>query len=88
LAIPLDQARLRPHLRAGTGQQKRVQEIVAEGVGASRSPSSWNDGVMVDPMILRGLPLIARGVRGASAGTDPYGALVAKERRTQRNRPT
>jgi hypothetical protein len=87
VAIPLDQARLRPHLRAGTGQQKRVQEVVAERAGASRSPS-WNDGVMVDPMLLRGLPLIARGVRGASAGTDPYGALVAKERRTQRNRPT
>ena len=83
--MSLDQARLRPHLRAGSGQQKRVQEVSAERVGASRSPSSsWNDGVMVDPMLLRGLPLIARGVRGASAGTDPYGALVAKEGRRQR----
>ena len=28
---------------------------------------------------MRGLPIVARGVRGTAPGTDPLGALLAKE---------
>lgn len=33
-----------------------------------------------DPRKLRGLPCVAHGVGGTQAGTDPLGALLAKER--------
>jgi hypothetical protein len=33
---------------------------------------------------MRGLPLISKGVRGTMTGTDPLGALLAKERQRQR----
>jgi hypothetical protein len=36
---------------------------------------------MVDPLDLRGLPAIALGVAGATPGSNPVPALLAKERR-------
>jgi hypothetical protein len=36
---------------------------------------------MVDALELRGVPMIGRGVAGAQPGSNPVGALLAKERR-------
>ncbi len=34
----------------------------------------------------RGLPVVSKGIGGASPGTDPLGALLAKEARSTRRR--
>jgi hypothetical protein len=39
---------------------------------------------MVDALELRGVPMIGRGVAGAQPGSNPVGALLAKERRARR----
>jgi hypothetical protein len=87
--LPLDQARLRPHLRGRgeleQGQAQVLREEFArarqEGIDMTAPRARGNDGVMVHPRELRGLPILARGVRGESPGSNPVAALLAKERR-------
>jgi hypothetical protein len=81
--MSVDEARLRPHLRASEHHASRQA-----GAAASRhtgetalSARSWKVPTGDDLERLRGLPAIAPGVRGVTPGTDPLGALLAKERR-------
>lgn len=39
---------------------------------------------MVDPLELRGVPVVARGVGGAAPGTDPLQALLEREAQRER----
>jgi hypothetical protein len=50
------------------------------GIDATAPRARRNDGLMVDAFELRGLPILAPGVQGVAPGTDPVGALRAKER--------
>jgi hypothetical protein len=82
--LPLDEARLRPHLRARAQQQADVlatefERAVGEGVEPARPSSTVFKPEAGD---LRGLPCLAPGVGGVQPGTDPVSALLAKERRT------
>jgi hypothetical protein len=81
--IEIDQARLRPHLRADRERAELpasaalddVLEAEAELVRRQRR-------AVVVPSVgeLRGLPVVGSGP-GAIAGTNPVAALLAKERR-------
>jgi hypothetical protein len=82
--IPIDQARLRPHLRAEreTGELPAaalhdVLEAEAELVRRRR----LGRVVVPSPGELRGLPAQGWGVAGVQPGTQPEQALLAKERR-------
>jgi hypothetical protein len=83
--LPLDQARLRPHLRAGRGTGEPpvsaalsdVLEAEAELVRRRRRGRV----VVPSPGSLRGLPAQGWGVAGVEPGTQPEQALLAKERR-------
>lgn len=84
--LPLDQARLRPHLREREQADIFRREFDRAGradIDTTAPRARRNDGVMVDPLDLRGLPAIARGVAGATPGSNPLSALLAKERRRQ-----
>jgi hypothetical protein len=80
MRLTADQARLRPHLRgpgkdtAGPRLGSRLEEFLA----TPESPAG-RTGVP-SPGELRGLPVVGSGP-GAIAGTNPVGALLAKERR-------
>ena len=82
--MPLDEARLRPHLRADreTGELPAsaalddVLEAEAELVRRRRGRV-----VVPSPGELRGLPALGWGVGGVQPGTQPEQALLAKERR-------
>jgi hypothetical protein len=94
LALPIDQARLRPHLRAH-GQLERQQADVfrqqferagqAE-VDTTAPRARGNERIMADVVELRGLPVLAPGVRGESPGSNPVAELLRKERRRTRAR--
>ena len=85
--MPIDQARLRPHLRAGQGKGELpasaalddVLEAEAELVRRRRRRRV----VVPSPGELRGLPAV-RGGPGAIAGSNPATALLAKENRQSR----
>ena len=77
--LPLDQARLRPHLRQ-PAQRKRTP--APEGVDAT-GPRWKTDAGDLDHERMRGLPMIAPGVRGAQRGTDPVSETI---RRSERRR--
>jgi len=82
--MPIDQARLRPHLRAEreTGELSAsaalddVLEAEAELVRRRRR----GVGVVPSAGELRGLPVVGSGP-GAIAGSNPAATLLAKERR-------
>jgi hypothetical protein len=76
--LPIDQARLRPHLRAG---QRQADGPATSDAAETTSPRSWKLPTGDDLERLRGLPAVAPGVRGVVKGTDPLGELLAKERR-------
>ena len=80
--LSLDDARLLPHLRPGSSPR----DVHDAGRDALASPASPVGKVPVgdDWERLRGLPMMARGVRGASPGSNPEQALLAKERRRRR----
>jgi hypothetical protein len=70
--LPLDQARLRPHLREHhllldeqAAVFRREHERASEDDAATTSPGWKTSAGDVDHERMRGLPLIARGVRGA-----------------------
>lgn len=86
----VDEARLLPHLRSRAVLEQRVtlehqqrtifrreyERAVAEGkrpVAAKR-----NEGVMIDPRELRGIPIVGKGVGGVSPGTQPEGNLILR----------
>ena len=87
--MPLDQARLRPHLRDRADLERTQADVLRaeldRAVGAGKHVTAprarRNDGIMVDPRELRGLPAIGPGVAGATAGSNPLRALLAKESR-------
>ena len=58
-----------------------LDRAVREGVDVTAPRARANNGVMVDPLELRGLPMIGRSVSGATPGRNPLAALLAKERR-------
>ncbi len=82
--LSLDEARLRPHLRAdrergelpASAALDDVLEAEAELVRRHRGRT-----VVPSPGELRGLPVVGSGP-GAIAGTNPAAALLAKERRS------
>jgi hypothetical protein len=82
--LPLDQARLRPHLRgrAELGQQQanvlRDDRATEAGVDV-RLPHSVPTGD--DWLRRRGLPMIGRGVAGATPGSNPVAELIRKDER-------
>jgi hypothetical protein len=82
--LSVDQARRLPHLRVVDQArvfQAEYARAVAAGVDVTAPRARRNQGVMVDPLELRGLPVVARGVGGVAPGTDPLRALLTKERR-------
>ena len=82
--LTIDEARLRPHLRADLGKGELpasaalddVLEAEAELVRRQRGRV-----VVPSPGELRGLPAHGRQVGGVQPGTQPEQALLAKERR-------
>jgi hypothetical protein len=84
MAIPLDQARLRPHLRGET-VSLRGKTTSQTPVPAGVSRPNWRMAAGdADKERLRGLPMIGRGVAGVQPGSDPLGVLLAKESRRRR----
>jgi hypothetical protein len=87
--LPIDQARLRPHLRERTHLEQKQADVFqreyeraeAEGVDRTRPGPKVPTGD--DWQRLRGLPMIARGVRGAQRGSDPLAETI---RRSERHR--
>ncbi|MGI8479011.1 MAG: hypothetical protein ACR2M2_04015 [Gaiellaceae bacterium] len=63
---------------------RRVAKIILETGGSADeiedSPGLANGADGHDWRRRRGLPLIGKGVQGAMSGTNPLGALIAKER--------
>jgi hypothetical protein len=92
--MPLDQARLRPHLRSGPAVVLRLnggpQEAVAADAEAesprTTSARTWKVPTGDELVRLRGLPMHVRGVRGAQRGTQPESALLAKEQQREQRR--
>jgi hypothetical protein len=79
-SLNIDQARLRPHLRAqqpaklpGVWTPADVLDAEAEEALARRDAT-----VVPSPGSLRGLPVVGHG--GAIRGTDPLAALLQRER--------
>lgn len=73
----MDEARLRPHLRA-IQQPKRLPFHIA--IGQLAAPNIKAKIVTPSPGELRGIPVVGRaGGAGAIRGSDPVGALLGKE---------
>jgi hypothetical protein len=86
--LPLDQARLRPHLREHhllldeqAAVFRREHERASEDGAATTSPGWKTSAGDVDHERMRGLPLIARGVRGAQKGSDPVAETIRRSER-------
>jgi hypothetical protein len=83
--LSLDEARLRPHLRAGREKGKLPASaapgdvLEAEVVRRKRGRAA-----VASPGELRGLPAVGWGVAGAQPGSQPERALIAKENRRRR----
>ena len=81
--MPLDEARLRPHLRADRGTGKLAASAALDDVlDAEAELVRRQSGrvVVPSPGELRGVPVVGSGP-GASPGSNPVSALLAKERR-------
>jgi hypothetical protein len=81
--LPIDQARLRPHLRLapctpGCSRWKTTGHCRRRHDRATSAPERRGDG---RPAELRGLPVLAAGVPGVAPNTNPVGELLRKERR-------
>ena len=85
--MPLDDARLLPHLRGdrrggGLPPSAPLDDVLeAEAELARGTAGAWV--VVPSPGELRGLPAVGGGP-GAIAGSNPAGALLAKEGRRRR----
>ena len=81
--LPIDQARLRPHLRVELKRQQ-AEHAPAVGGGADTTAPRWKTSAGdVDKEKLRGLPMIGPGIRGAQRGSDPLAETI---RRSERRR--
>jgi hypothetical protein len=84
--LPVDQARLRPHLRERArleGQEAAVlqrESSRAAADGVDLTAPSWKTPGGDDLERLRGLPAIGRNVSGRIKGTDPVRELLRKDR--------
>jgi hypothetical protein len=81
--MSVDEARLRPHLRAvrqAAVFEAEFERAVRDGVDVS-APASNGRGFKPEPGDLRGVPIVGPGVGGVVAGTQPEAALLARERR-------
>lgn len=68
------------------GWERKLARILTLVGEPAPDPKLYRGTAAGDERRLRGLPAIARGTRGAIAGTDPLRALLAKERRNGRGR--
>lgn len=91
--LSVDDARLRPHLRARERDGYRLvdrKRLLAEQVLVLREavadPPARKVPTGDDPERLRGLPMIARGVRGAQRGTDPLAEAIRRDSRRRVDR--
>jgi hypothetical protein len=85
--MPIDQARLRPHLRADWEQGELPASAALDDVlepEAELVRRQQERTAVPSPGSLRGLPAIGWGVGGVQPGTQPEQALLAKERRGKR----
>jgi hypothetical protein len=83
MRLPIDEARLRPHLRADREKgELPVSAALDDMLEAEAELVRRRRGrvVVPSPGELRGLPVIGGGP-GASPGSNPVAALLAKERR-------
>ena len=82
--IHIDEARLRPHLRADR-ERGELPASASQGealeVDVERARRRRGRAVVPSPGELRGLPAVGWGVAGATPGSNPLSALLAKERR-------
>ena len=76
--LPLDEARLRPHLRQPVKRKQAPAEAQTEEVATS---PGWKMPVGGDLERLRGLPAIGRNVRGSIRGTDPVAETIRRAER-------
>ena len=79
--LPLDPARLRPHLRQPAKRKQTPAEAQAEKVATS---PGWKMPAGDDLERLRGLPAIGRNVRGSIRGTDPLSETIKRAERRRR----
>ena len=72
--------RFRAQLQAVEDERKLARILLETGETAppKTSAGATSGG---DWQRMRGLPMIAKGVGGTAPGSDPLGALIAKERR-------
>ena len=82
--LPLDQARLRPHLRQQPAKRKRTP-VEAEADETTTSPG-WKTPVGGDLERLRGLPAVGPNIRGSIRGTDPVSETIRRSERHSRGR--
>lgn len=69
--------------REDAEQRRILERALAESTPLERFAQSGRDR-SGDRATMRHLPVVARGVGGTMPGTDPLGALLAKERRQRR----
>jgi hypothetical protein len=81
--MPIDQARLRPHLRERAVLEQRPASVLTDIASSDADVASpgWKMPVGDDLDRLRGLPSVGANVGGVIRGTDPLGALLRAERR-------
>ena len=71
-----------PRYNASTHQAEDTRKLnrILEETGLHTTPTTASTATLPgDNRRLRGIPTVARGVSGVSPGTDPLGALIAKE---------
>jgi hypothetical protein len=69
-------------------EQRRILErALAESTPLERLEQSGRDR-SGDKAVMRNVPIVTKGVSGTMPGTDPLGALLAKQRRRDRRRGT
>jgi hypothetical protein len=78
--MPIDQARLRPHLRERAVLEQRPASVLTDIASSDADVASpgWKMPVGDD---LDRLPSVGANVGGVIRGTDPLGALLRAERR-------
>ena len=76
--LPIDEARLRPHLRQPVERKQTPVEAQAEEVATS---PAWKMPAGDDLERLRGLPAIGRNVRGSIRGSDPASETIKRAER-------
>lgn len=78
----VDEARLLPHLRAKAPERQfRYIAPDAELTQTVQLSPRFAKKLPGDPQALRGIPVVARGVKGAAPGTDPEGETVKRSER-------